>query len=149
MMAATFDLTFRPPTPLSTRHARLVIGGSALVMALAAIRFWVIGAWLVVPFLAIDIAILAWAFRASRRASRAYERLALVGEELLVERTDPAGRIRAWRVPRTFTRVELENHAPQDRLWLRHRGKRMLIGKHLNRRERREVYDMLARSLNG
>ena len=147
--AAPLDLVFRPPASLSRGGARLVVGGAALVMTLAALRFWFVGAWLVLPFLLVDLALLAWAFRASRRSSQAFERLRLVGEELLVERVSAGGREERWRLPRAWTRVELEEQAPQNRLWLRHRSRRLLIGKHLNRRERSEVYEVMARALNG
>ena len=148
-MATDFDLTLRPPPPLPLGSAKLVIGVTASVMLFAGLRFLLLGAWLVLPFLLVDLALLVWAFRSSRTAARAFERLRLAGQELVVERTDPHGRTRRWTLPRSWTCVELERHAPQDRLWLRHKRKRMLIGKHLNRRERREVYDVLARALNG
>jgi uncharacterized membrane protein len=149
MPSQSLDLTLRPPPPLDRRTARLLVGAAALVMLLAALRFWAVGAWLVAPFLLVDAALLAWAFRASRRASRAYERLRLCGEQLLLERTDEKGRTRQWQLPRAWTRVELEQHAPQNRLWLRHRSRRILVGRHLNRRERSEVYEVMARALGG
>lgn len=148
-MPATFDLTFRPPPPLTMKSAKLVIGVTAFVMLFAALRFLVIGAWIVVPFLLVDLGLLIWAFRASRAASRASERLTLEGEELRIERTDPQGHRRQWTLPRSWTRVELEEYSPQNRLWLRHKRRRLLIGKHLNRRERDEVYAVMARALNG
>ena len=144
-----FDLTFHPPPPLSRRSVRLVVGGTAVVMLVSALRFYVIGAWMVLPFLIVDLALLAWAFGASRRAARAFERLRLSDADLLIERGDAAGRTVRWCLPRAWTRVELEEHAPQNRLWLRHRDRRLLVAKHLNRRERDEVYDLMARALNG
>lgn len=146
---ADFDLTFRPPPPLSVRGAKIVVGLTAFVMVFAALRFLLIGAWIVAPFLLVDLALLVWAFRLSRRNAKASERLRLAGGELLIERTDPKGEQVRWRVPRGWTRVELESHAPQDRLWVKHRQKRLLVGKHLNRRERHEVYKVMARALNG
>lgn len=148
MARDSFDLTLQPPAPLGTDAARVVIGVTALVMLLAALRFLLVGAWLVLPFMIVDLALLVWAFRASRRAARAFERLRLTGDRLLVERTDARGRRERWELPRAWTRVELEQHAPQNRLWLRHRSRRLLIGRHLNRRERGEVYDVLAGALN-
>ena len=148
MARDSFDLTLQPPAPLGTDAARIVIGVTGLVMLLAALRFLLVGAWLVLPFMIVDLALLVWAFRASRRAARAFERLRLTGDRLLVERTDAQGRQERWELPRAWTRVELEQHAPQNRLWLRHRSRRLLIGRHLNRRERGEVYDVIAGALN-
>jgi uncharacterized membrane protein len=148
-MTREFDLTFRPPPPLSLRSAKVIVGVTAFIMLFAGLRFALIGAWMVIPFLLIDIALLIWAFRATRKAARASERLRLVDEHVVVERTDPRGETRTWTLPRAWTRVELEPYAPQDRLWLKHKRRKLLVGKHLNRRERRDVYAVMAGTLNG
>ncbi|MEO0499958.1 MAG: DUF2244 domain-containing protein [Pseudomonadota bacterium] len=145
---STLDLTLRPPPPLDYRQALIVLGVTALIMALAALRFWAVGAWLVIPFLAIDLALLVWAFRASARGSKAYERLRLGGDELMIERVAANGRREDYRLPRAWTRVELDrSRPPLPRLWLRHKQHRLLIGRHLNLREREEVYGIIRRAL--
>lgn len=145
---AGLDLTLRPPPPLGYRQALTVIGVTALVMTLAALRFFAVGAWLVVPFLAIDLVLLIWAFRASARGSKAFERLRVGNEEVRFDRVAPGGQTQSWTMPRTWTRVELERLGPPtNRLWLRHKDRRLLIGKHLSAREREDVYGVIRREL--
>ncbi|MGB3721754.1 MAG: DUF2244 domain-containing protein [Pacificimonas sp.] len=145
---ATLDLTLRPPPPMGAKAALIVLGATAAIMLFAGLRFWVVGAWMVVPFLLIDLALLIWAFRASARGSKAYERLQVTASELLLERRLPSGHRQHVTLPRSWTRVELERVSPPvSRLWLTHKGRKLLIGKHLNGREKEEVYKVIAREL--
>ncbi|MBV7255917.1 DUF2244 domain-containing protein [Pacificimonas sp. WHA3] len=143
------DLTLRPPPPLGYKHALIVIGATALVMAFAAVRFWFLGAWLVLPFLAIDLALLIWAFRASARGSKAFERLRVGVSEVRFDRVAPCGAMQSWTLPRNWTRVQLEKLSPPtNRLWLTHKDRKLLIGKHLSAREREDVYGLIRRELS-
>lgn len=144
----TLDLKLMPPAPLGARAALVVVGATGLVMLIAALRFATLGAWPVLPFLAVDLAILVWAFRASARASRAYERLTLDAAGLVVSRVTAAGIARRYRFEPGFTHVELEDLSPpENRLWLASRGNKLAIGRCLSPRERREVHAVLRRAL--
>jgi uncharacterized membrane protein len=145
-----FDLTLRPPPPLGAHSALVVLGATALVMLLGAIRFLALGAWPVLPFMVVDVAILVWAFRASARNAHAYERVRLDEQGLVVRKVAPNGRARTFRMEPRLTRVELESLSPpENRLWLVYRNSRLVIGRFLSPRERSEVYDVIARCLNG
>ena len=147
-MTATLDLILRPPPPLNYRQALIVLGVTALVMAIAAARFWFLGAWMILPFLIIDLSLLIWAFHASARGSKAFERICLSEREIRVERVGAGGNSQSYTLPRQWTRVELGRPSPPvSRLWLTHRDRRLLIGHHLNLRERAEVYRELRRAL--
>ncbi|MGB7405972.1 MAG: DUF2244 domain-containing protein [Pacificimonas sp.] len=145
---AKLDLTLRPPPPLSARNALYVLGATAVIMLFAGLRFWAVGAWIVVPFLLVDLALLIWAFQASARGSRAYERLQVGDEEVRFARVAADGTARSWTMPRAWTRVELERLGPPtNKLWLKHRDRKLLIGRHLNVREREDVHKVIAQEL--
>jgi uncharacterized membrane protein len=149
-MAATLDLKLMPPPPVTAQTALVVIGATAIVLLLAGLRFWWLGAWPVIAFMALDIVLLVWAFRASARASRAYERLRTEGGMLVVEKVAADGAHREYRLEARATRVELEDlGAPENRLWLRYRNRRLGIGRFLSPMERREVHGVLSRALAG
>jgi uncharacterized membrane protein len=146
----TLDLKLMPPPPLGARPALWIVGGTGLVMLLASARFIALGAWPILPFVAADLALLVWAFRAAARASRAYERVRLDASGLVYSRVAADGSAREFRLEPLFTRVELEALSPpENRLWLGERGRRLLVGRFLTPRERQEVYSVLKRALSG
>ena len=145
---ARLDITLMPPPALGARPAAIIVGATGLVMLLAGLRFLALGAWPVLPFLAIDVGLLVWAFRASAIAARRYERLRLDDRGLTLQRVTGGGVQRAMTLPPVETSAELEELAPPDnRLWLRCRGRRIMIGRFLTPVERREVFATLRRAL--
>lgn len=147
---STFDLKLMPPPPLPARAAIIVIGVTGLVMLAAAIRFAVIGAWPVLPFMAIDLVLMFWAFRASARASRAYERLCIDERGLVVSKVAACGSASTCTLAPGFTRVELETvSAYETRLWLHDRSRSLSVGHFLTPDERQEVCAALQRALAG
>lgn len=144
-----FDLKLTPNRSLDPRAMPWVIGAAAVVLGLAALRFALIGAWLVLPFLAIDVALLAWALKASYRSGRAVETIRLAGDALEVRRIDPAGAERCFTFAPLFTRVQLESLGPsENRLWLAGGGRRLRIGWFLSPGERREIHAVIADGLD-
>ena len=69
----------------------LVVGGINFVAGLV---FFLAGAWPVVGFLGLDVALLYWAFRASYRSASAYEQVTITASELLVRKVSHRGKIR-------------------------------------------------------
>lgn len=145
---ATLDLKLMPPPALEGRKALLVVGATALVMLFAGLRFLVLGAWPILPFLIVDLGILVWAFRASARAARAYETLRLDEAGLTVSQVAADGSARSFTLEPALTRAELEELTPpENRLWLRYRGRKLAIGRFLSPAERRDVHAVLRRAL--
>lgn len=78
---------FLRPSPTLPPAALLGILGAVAAINLAFMTAFVLrGAWPVAPFLGIDIALLAWAFRQSRIAARREEHLTLTRSRLTIER---------------------------------------------------------------
>lgn len=143
-----FDLTLTPNRSFNPRHVPLMLGGVTLVLGFAALRFVMAGAWLVLPFLIADLALLAWAFRASYHSGRAYEEIALRHGQLIVRKVSANGHVRSFAFEPLWTRVQLETlPTRENRLWLASRGKKLKIGYFLSPPERTEIHALIADGL--
>ncbi len=145
---ALIDLTLRPNRSLSPLHARRLIVVVAAVSLLAGLRFLVVGAWPVLPFLFVDVALLWWAFRASYRSGRAYETVRLDADALTVRKVSAQGQERRFRLEPFWARARLEELPSGDnRLWLASREVRVLVGQCLSPPEREGVHAVISDGL--
>jgi len=71
------DTVLRPSPPLSAEVLGAILGVVALINFVFALSFVLKGAWPIAPFLGLDVALLAWAFRASRIAAQREEHVTL------------------------------------------------------------------------
>ena len=143
-----FDATLEPNKPLSPRAVALVVGFVALVSFCAGILFALRGAWPVTPFFGADVLLLAWAMRASARASRRHEHLVLTSEKFLIERHGARGEVRREEINPYWLRVDHED--PEllgSELALVSRGRRWIVGSFLGAEERTNLAEALRRAL--
>ena len=142
------DAMIEPNKPLGARGLALVIGFVALVSFCAGILFTLHGAWPVTPFFGADVALLAWAMRASVRASRQREHLVLTRNTLLIERIGLRGQVQREEINPYWLRVEHDD--PEllgSELALVSRGRRWVVGSFLGAEERANLGDALRRAL--
>ena len=127
-----FDRVLRPNPPLGPRPLAIVLVLVTVINLAVALVFLLRGAWPIAPFLGADVALLAWAFRASLAASRREEQLTLTPSSLtIVRRPGPAEVV----LNPYWVRVEMED-PPQSRLTLWSHGKGLRIGTFLGVRDR-------------
>lgn len=100
------EALIEPNPPLTPKAIALVIGFAAVVSFAAGFMFALHGAWPVTPFFGLDVALLAWAMRASLRASRRREFLRLTSDALLIERVSATGQVRREEVNPYWLKVE-------------------------------------------
>lgn len=79
------DRVLRPNPPLPPRVLGWILGTVTAINAGFALSFALRGAWPMAPFLGLDVALLAWAFRTSVRAARREEHLTLTPSTLRVQ----------------------------------------------------------------
>jgi uncharacterized membrane protein len=144
-----FQAHLKPHRSLSQRHFRLmmalVIAFSVTVSAFA----WFAGAWPVFGFMGLDVALVYLVFRISYRRALVSERVELDEQTLTVERVDPKGRSRCWRLQPAWLKVELhEPILPQTPVVLRSHGKSLPIGVFLHPEQRRQVAQDLRSALD-
>lgn len=104
--SATMDAVLTPHRSLTARALLIVLCAfSAMNVAIAS--FWALnGAWPVLGFLVIDVALLTWAFRMNNRAARMFERVRVDAGCLSVTRQPVRGEASHWVVAPAWARVE-------------------------------------------
>jgi uncharacterized membrane protein len=79
-------IIFRPNNSLSPEGSVKVVMALFVIVLFVAVGFSIIGAWLVLPFAGIEILALAYAFYSVYLHSDDYESIAIVGDEVIVEK---------------------------------------------------------------
>lgn len=110
------------------------------------IGFAIAGAWLILPFAGIEVALLAAAFLVNGRHAGDYERIERAGERLTVELSN-AGRTERHEMQVRTTRVCMAHERRAARVWLSSNGCEYEIGRHLHEQGRIELAAELARRM--
>lgn len=122
------DATLRPNPPMPPVVQAYVLAAVAGLNLIFATAFVLRGAWPVMPFMGLDIALLAWAFRASTKAARRREHITLTRSCLKVARVPPKGTVSEVALNPYWVRVEMAEppeHGSQLTLWSHGRGVRV------------------------
>lgn len=142
--------TLTPYRSLSRRGFVAVMALIALANFIAGLVFFAIGAWPVVGFCGLDVAIMYWAFRANFLDGRRVERIEITPHELILTASAAGTAPRQQRFVRHWVRVELEEDREREligRLFLRSHGTRTEIGRFLAPGERQSLAVALRRAL--
>jgi uncharacterized membrane protein len=134
---------------LGDRGMRAVAVFVVVASAAVATLFSALGAWPVVGFTGLEVLlVLGLLSRHRRDGRRAIEVLALVGDQLVVRRTDARGRREEVALDAYWTRVSLEDRpGTASRLLLTERRRCVEVGTLLGDAERHELAAMLAEAL--
>ena len=118
----------------------------ASVSLVVALSFTIVGAWPVLPYSALELAGLAAAFAIIERRARAWERLTVTGDRVIVE-SAVGGRMRTREFNRRWLRVEVRERGVmhEPRLTLTFAGEAMEFGEALSPGRRTEVAKALRR----
>jgi len=110
--------------------------------------FAALGAWLVLPYSALEMAVLYWAFRWIERHASDWERVSVCGDRVIVERERAGVRVRQ-EFNRYWVRVEVEagGFSRSPRLKLRFAGRDVPFGEELPAAQRTRVARDLHRAL--
>jgi uncharacterized membrane protein len=139
-----------------TPHRSLSGRGFVLVMALVGglsfiggMFFFLLGAWPVVGFLGLDVALVYWAFRANYRAAAAFEEVTVTPSELRVRRVSHRGQVAEWTLNPLWTQLDRERHEEFGllRLFLVSRGKRLAVAGFLSPKEKESFAKALSAAL--
>jgi len=140
-----FSVVSRRNASLARRERWTAFGLAAAASLVVAAAFVVGGAWPVLPYSALEIALLAAAFAWVERRSGEWERITVAGDRVIVERA-ARGRHERREFNRWWLRVELEGPRARDpQLRLRYAGEAMDFGKALPPERRVEVARALSR----
>ena len=125
-----------------------LFAGLCVVSFSLGLGFAALGAWLVLPYSALEMAVLYLAFRWIERHATDWERVCVCGDRVIVERQQAGVRMRQ-EFNRYWARVEVDAGAGNrpPRLKLRYAGREVPIGEELPEAERARVARNLRRVL--
>jgi uncharacterized membrane protein len=135
-----FEQVLRPHRSLPPRGFHLLMMVLGLISLGAGILFVSIGAWPIIGFFGLDVALVYVAFRLSYRSGRQSERIRLAGDAFTVEQLSVRGERRMWRFEPFWLRVILEEKADEsNRLLVASHGRSLVIGAFVTAAMRREL----------
>ncbi len=144
-----FDAILRPHRSLSAFGFLLLMGVLSTVSFVAGMVFLLQGAWPVMGFFGLEIALIYGAFKLNYRSGRVVETVQLGREELLVRRIDPKGRVFSWTFHPNWLRVKMDDPPEhKSQLELTSHGRRLIIGAFLTPEERLDVAKELRTALS-
>lgn len=100
-----------------------------------AIMFLTVGAWPIVAFLALDVAIIYLAFQLNYRAALAYEEVIITPSELIVRRVSAWGRVKVETLHPFWTRLKTAYDEDAEQVLaikLESKGRQVPVGAFLN-----------------
>ena len=146
-LPSVFDATLRPHRSLEPRGFALLMAAVALVSFVCGIAFVLHGAWPVMGFFGLDVALIYVAFRVNYRAADASERVVLSERELVVERHRRGRLIGRWSFQPYWLKIEVaEGRMPG--VVLKSHGRSIAVGSFLSPDERTGFAQALATSVD-
>ena len=109
-----FDALLTPHRSLAPRGFVILMGFITVVSFSAGLVFFLVGAWPVVGFLGLDVALIYLAFRINYRDARRHEILRLTRRRLVVERRDPWGAVKRWTFQPAWLQVLMDDPPGAD-----------------------------------
>ena len=135
-----FERVLTPQRSLPSRNFHLVMGLLGLISFAAGVGFVAVGAWPVIGFFGLDVALVYLAFRLNYRTARQSETIRLADDVFSVERISVRGERRDWRFQPFWVRVILEERPDSsNRLLVASHGRSLVIGEFVAPTARREL----------
>lgn len=148
-----FEATLYPHRSLSSRGFWILLSAVSLVSFTIGLVFAAAGAWPIMGFFGLDVALFYVAFRMNYRAGRLFEHVQVFEDALLIRRVHPNGRVQSWRMQPTWLQITAipsseEINAPIPEVRLRSHGRSIGIGRFLTDDERQSFADTLGRAVS-
>jgi uncharacterized membrane protein len=147
--ARATQFVLHPHRSLSPRGFLILMSVLGVVSFITGVAFCMIGAWPVMGFFGLDVALVYWAFKLNYRSGRAYETVDITPDVLTLTRVRPDGAKEAIEINPYWARVSLTTDRPDGRTSLRiiAQGRELLLGQFLTDDERRDFAGALSGAL--
>jgi uncharacterized membrane protein len=144
-----FAAVLTPNRSLSPKGFAVLMSLVCVVSFGTGLLFYLIGAWPVIGFMGLDVALIYIAFKLNYRSGRLYETVDLTPEALTVTRVQPSGKAQSWSFNPYWVRLDLEDRVGRSsELSLASHGKRLVIAAFLSDPEREDFAQALSRALS-
>jgi uncharacterized membrane protein len=135
-----FERVLLPHCSLPKRGFHILMLGLGLISLAVGIGFVSIGAWPVIGFFGLDVALIYLAFRLNYRSARRSETIRLASDAFTVDRLSVRGERRRWRFQPFWLQVILEERPGEsNRLLVASHGRSLVIGDFVTPAARREL----------
>jgi uncharacterized membrane protein len=144
----TFRAVLTPYRSLGATGFLVLMVALSGVSFVAGLAFYLVGAWPVMGFFGLDVALVYFAFKLNYRSGRLYETLELTPARLTWTRVHPSGRREQFDCNPYWARVTLQEW-PDGRTHLRiaAEGRELTFGRFLTDGERRDLAAALREAL--
>jgi uncharacterized membrane protein len=143
-----YRVVLYPHRSLGPTGFLILMSAIGVVSFVTGMVFLILGAWPVLGFFGLDVALIYFAFKLNYRSGRLYELIELTPETLTVTRVYPSGRKERFAFNPYWVRVLLAE-GPQGRTDLRlaSHGDEFSLGRFLTDEERRDLSQALSGAL--
>src|SRR5688572_1536362 len=147
---AIFSAVITPNRSLDRVGFIVLMSLVSFVSFVGGLVFFIAGAWPVVGFFGLDVALLYWAFKLNYAHAKAYEEVTVTAAELKLRKVSHRGEVREWTLNPLWTKLDREAHADFGllRLFLVSRGRRLAVANFLGPNEKEGFADALAAALS-
>jgi uncharacterized membrane protein len=143
-----FSAVLTPHRSLSPKGFIVLMAAVCAVSFSTGLFFYLLGAWPVIGFMGLDVALIYLAFKLNFRALRLYETVDLTEDALTVTRVAPSGKEQSWRFNPYWVRLSLQPRAGRSsELSLASHGKRLVFASFLSDAEREDFAAALRAAL--
>jgi uncharacterized membrane protein len=129
-----FAAKLTPHRSLGRKGFRVIIVMVAVLATIPGIIFFSLGAWPIVGFMVLDVALIWWALSASQRDGKRYEEVTLWPDQLELKQVDGVGKETLSRFNPYFVKlvVDRDFNERTTGLHLRTRDRDVVLGQFLN-----------------
>ncbi|WP_120498055.1 DUF2244 domain-containing protein [Kiloniella sp. EL199] len=143
-----FNAVLRPNRSLSKKGFKILMGFILCIIFISSLGFLLAGAWPVLGFLGLDVALVYFAFRFNYRSGGQYELVQMTADEMFVTTVNPWGQKRSFSFQPYWLKVSLEEQDEENSLIVSSHGRSVSLGRFLAPVERKELADKLVSVLN-
>ncbi len=144
---STYSVIFKPNSSLTASGKLKAILLLSVIPCLIGIGFSIIGAWLVIPFVGLEITALAYAFYFVNAHESDYERITIDGDKLVVEWCNQKRIIQHVLNPYWTKLVRHESLNGGLNLGFVSHGKEVEIGRYLTSKQRQTLAEQLQKRI--
>lgn len=144
-----FSALLTPHRSLPPKGFMVLMAAVCIVSFGTGLMFFILGAWPVIGFMGLDVALIYIAFKLNYRAGRLYETVDLTPEALTVRRVEPSGKSQSWSFNPYWVRLDLQVRIGRcTELSIASHGRRVVFASFLSDPEREDFAGALRAALS-